>query len=101
VKGGELDLQKTKHSPVAVRTYAWIWIVLLMFTGVTVAVSRMHLGAWSVFAALVIASCKALLVLYFYMHLKYEKAMFQYMFLVAIMILFIFIGFTFFDVAYR
>ena len=91
----------TGHPVVPVRTYALIWGALLLFTWVTVFVSRLQLGSWSVLTALVIASCKALLVLYFYMHLKYEKPIFQYMFLVAVVVLATFMGITFFDVAYR
>jgi cytochrome c oxidase subunit 4 len=61
----------------------------------------MHLGALSVLTALTIASIKALLVLMFFMHLKYERPIFRAMFMVAVITLTVFIGLTFFDVAFR
>jgi cytochrome c oxidase subunit 4 len=90
-----------ENSIVSVRTYALVWIILLIFTGITVAVARMHLGALSVLTALTIASIKALLVLMFFMHLKYERPIFRAMFMVAVITLTVFIGLTFFDVAFR
>ena len=90
-----------ENSIVSVRTYSLVWIILLIFTGITVAVARMHLGAFSVLTALTIASIKALLVLMFFMHLKYERPIFRAMFMVAVITLTVFIGITFFDVAFR
>ncbi len=75
--------------------------VLLVLTGVTVAVSYVHLGYWNVPIALTLASLKASLVLLFFMHLKDEGPVIRYSFLSAVIFLAIMIGFTFWDVAYR
>jgi cytochrome c oxidase subunit 4 len=90
-----------KHAIVPARTYATVWITLLILTGLTITVARMGLGRWSIAGALLIATSKASLVLYFFMHLKYEKPLFQAMFYVTAVILSVFIGFTFFDIAFR
>ncbi len=78
-----------------------IWLVLLVLTGVTVAVSYVNLGALNIWIALGIASTKSALVISFFMHMKYERPIFKLCLLVALCILAIFVGFTFFDVLYR
>ena len=75
--------------------------MLLVLTGVTVAVSYVHMGFWNVPIALTIASLKASLVLLFFMHLKYEGPIIRYSFLRTVFFLAIMIGFTFWDVAFR
>ena len=52
-------------------------------------------------ANLLIASTKASLVLWFFMHLKYENKLFKMLFLVPIATITIIIGMTFFDIWYR
>ncbi len=80
---------------------ATILAILLLLTGLTVAVSYVHLGFWNVPVALTIASLKASLVLLFFMHLKYEGQVIRYSFLSTVFFLAIMIGFTFWDVAFR
>jgi len=78
-----------------------VWCALLVLTGVTVGVAKIHLGFLNVAVALAIATTKAALVTFFFMHLKYENLTFKLMVLVCFTILAIFIGFTFFDTVYR
>ena len=78
-----------------------IWGVLIVLTGLTIAVARVDLGFLNVVVALSVACTKALLVVFFFMHLKYENFTIKAMVLSAFVILAICIGFTFFDVAYR
>ena len=78
-----------------------IWLALLVLTAVTVKVAGIHLGFFNVVVALAIATTKALLVVLFFMHLKYENWLFKGTVLLTFAILAIFIGFTFFDTAYR
>jgi cytochrome c oxidase subunit 4 len=82
-------------------TLALVLGMLLVLTGVTVAVSYKHMGFWNVPIALTIASLKASLVLLFFMHLKYEGRIIRYSFLSTVTFLAIMIGFTFWDVAFR
>jgi len=74
---------------------------LLVLTAVTVAVSRIQLGALNVWAAILIASVKSSLVLLFFMHLKYEGRLIRTTFLVTIFTLAILISFLFWDVSFR
>lgn len=83
------------------RTYVSIWIALLALTAITITVAGMHLGKFSILTALIIASVKASLVLWFFMHLKYEKRLFKYMLLVPIATLTVILGLTFLDIWYR
>ncbi len=83
------------------RTYVIIWITLLALTATTITVAGMHLGRFSTLTSLVIASIKASLVLWFFMHLKYEKRLFKFMLLVPIATLTVIIGLTFLDIWYR
>jgi cytochrome c oxidase subunit 4 len=53
--------------------YYTIWIVLLCLTAITAAVSFVDLGRLNTVVALVIATVKALLVVLFFMHVKYTS----------------------------
>jgi cytochrome c oxidase subunit 4 len=49
--------------------YALIWVILLVFTLLTIVTGRMDLGVANIFIALAIATTKATLVVLFFMHL--------------------------------
>ena len=53
------------------KTYVGIWITLMCLTVITALVSFVNLGEWSAVVALLIATCKALLVVLIFMHVKY------------------------------
>jgi cytochrome c oxidase subunit 4 len=78
-----------------------VWVGLLILTAITVAASLLFPGRVGIGAALIVTPIKAALILMFFMHLKYEKPVFQWMFLTAAMILAIVMGLTFFDYTYR
>ena len=81
--------------------YVVTWLALLVLTAITVTVTGMNLGKFSVLTALAIATIKGSVVLAFFMHLKYEKPMFTVMFYIVLMTLAVFIGLTFFDILFR
>jgi len=58
---------------VSSKLYYAIWIVLLLLTVVTAAVATIDLGPLNTIVALVIASSKALIVVLFFMHVKYTS----------------------------
>jgi cytochrome c oxidase subunit 4 len=93
--------QKTEHHIVPYTTFIFVWIALIVLTAVTITVARLHLGNFSILAALAIATIKAGLVLWFFMHLKYEARLFKLLLLVPIVTLAVIIGITFIDVGYR
>jgi cytochrome c oxidase subunit 4 len=86
---------------VSYKVIVFIWLVLLVLTGVTVAVSFVDLGALNIWVALGIASTKSSLVISYFMHMKYERPIFKISLLVALCTLAVFIGLTFIDVLYR
>ena len=82
-------------------TLAFILGLLLVLTGITVAVSYMDLGFLNVPVALGVACTKVTFVLLYFMHLKYEGPIINLSFIGTITFLLIMIGFTFWDVAFR
>jgi cytochrome c oxidase subunit 4 len=72
--------------------YIYVWMSLLILTAVTVTVAGINFGAWTIAAALIIASVKSYLVLTIFMHLRLEMKAFRVFVLVAL--LFIVISFT-------
>jgi cytochrome c oxidase subunit 4 len=70
---------------------------LLGLTILTVATSRLDLGAFNIVLALAIAGLKASLVAMFFMHLKYEHRFQAVIFVGALFFLALFIGLVVFD----
>jgi cytochrome c oxidase subunit 4 len=58
---------------VPTRVYYVIFLILMICTGLTVWVAYMDLGALNTIAALAIAVFKAVLVVLFFMHVKYSS----------------------------
>jgi cytochrome c oxidase subunit 4 len=56
----------------SVKTYALVWIALLILTGVTTAVAYIDLAQFSVVVALGIAAAKMMLVALFFMHVRHS-----------------------------
>jgi cytochrome c oxidase subunit 4 len=90
-----------QHEPVSYGSYFLTWFSLLALTAITVAAAGMHFGGFSVLVALVIAVVKASIVLYLFMHLKYEDATFHRLIVIMLVALAIFIGLTFTDTLFR
>ena len=55
------------------KVYFAVFIALLVFTAITVAVAYVDLGFWSTPVALLIASVKATLVVLYFMHVRYTN----------------------------
>jgi len=55
------------------KLYYAIWIALLVLTGITAGVAFIDLGPFNTIVALTIATLKAVLVVLFFMHLKYTS----------------------------
>ena len=60
---------------IGMRTYVLVFALLLILTGVTVTAAFIHLGAFNDVVALSIAVTKALLVMLYFMHLRYSSAL--------------------------
>lgn len=93
--------QKTEHHIVPYKTFVLVWVALLLLTAITITAAGLHFGRFSVLSAIAIATIKAGLVLWFFMHLKYEARLFKLLLLVPIVTLAVIIGLTFVDIGYR
>ncbi len=95
-------MENTSHEhTLSYKGLSFILFLLLVLTGITVAISRVDLGIFRIWAALAIASLKAAFVLLFFMHIIQAGKRVTITFITTILILAMFIGFTFFDIAYR
>lgn len=55
------------------KTYLWVWLALMALMAITAFLSTVDLGAWNTPIALIIGVMKALLVIFFFMHVRYES----------------------------
>ena len=79
-----------------------IWLALLAFTGLTVGAAFIDLGPLNTILALTIATCKAILVVLFFMHVKYTHEKLTGLVIVsAIFFLFILMSLSMADYATR
>jgi cytochrome c oxidase subunit 4 len=90
-----------QHKTAGFRLYVITWAVLVILAAASVSVTQYHLGISSILVALVIASLKAGLILYIFMHLRYESWFFRLAFLLPVLVFLFMAGFTFLDVLYR
>ena len=58
---------------VSVRTYAVVWVSLLILTVTTTGVAFINLGGWNGFVAVSIGIVKALLVILYFMHVRFSQ----------------------------
>jgi cytochrome c oxidase subunit 4 len=65
------------------KTYIVVWGALMVLMILTAGLSRINLGEWSTVVALAIAAIKALLVILFFMHVRYESQKMAWVFVVA------------------
>ncbi len=78
-----------------------VWVALIVLTLVLVGLSLTRYPNLAVLGLLLITPTKAGLVLFYFMHLKYESPTLKYMAAAALGVLIIFIGLTYSDYLYR
>ena len=66
------EMEESQHHIVSPVIYIIIGAALLILTGVTVAASFVEMGVFNPIVALLIACVKAVLVVLFFMHVKYS-----------------------------
>ena len=89
------------HGP-GMRSYMIVWGALILLTAMTVTVANFNLQKIAIIACLGIAAVKSTLVLFYFMHLRYEQRLvIKLLIPIAIGTLAIFIGLTFSDVITR
>jgi cytochrome c oxidase subunit IV len=81
--------------------YAWVLVILMVLTTVTITAPSLQLSAFTVLIALVIASTKAGIVLTYFMHLKIENPLLRGMVILVLGLYASVIILTFADYVYR
>jgi cytochrome c oxidase subunit 4 len=90
----------TTHT-IEYRTLSKILLVLMFLTFLTISITSIQLGAFTVTIALLIAGLKAFLVLSNFMHLKYESVLLRILVAMVFVLFALIIVITFIDYAYR
>ncbi len=93
--------QKNSSHIVSTKINVLIWLSLVALTGITVMVARADTGTFGVLINILIASAKAVLVVYIFMHMKYESAFLKLMLLATLITMTLIIMLTFLDILYR
>lgn len=83
------------------KLYFFIFGTLLALTALTTAMAFVDLGEWNTIVALVIACCKATLVVLFFMHLRWSPRLMRIVLLSALLWLAILISLTTTDIFSR
>jgi len=83
------------------KLYVLVFAALIVFTGLTTGVAFINLGKWNTVEALVIAVCKASLVVLFFMHLRWSSNLLRIVVASSLLWLAILIGLTLSDVFTR
>jgi cytochrome c oxidase subunit 4 len=87
------------------RTYVFVWIGLIILTGITYTAATstlLRFTGWAVLISLAIAATKSGLVLNYFMHLRSERLLIFKIIIPLVMAVFlVFIILTFADVAFR
>lgn len=65
--------EHAEHHIVTPAVYSMVFATLLFFTGLTVVAAYIDLGIFNPVVALAIASIKAVVVILFFMHVKYQS----------------------------
>jgi cytochrome c oxidase subunit 4 len=87
----------TGHTHPSVKTFVVVWASLLALTALTVFAATLELGPFNAIVALGIATLKALLVLLFFMELRYSTALTKVAVVSALFFLMLLVGLTLSD----
>ncbi len=88
--------EQVHHGP-SLKTFFLIWGALLVLTATTVGVSYLELGVLNPVVALVIATIKALLVILFFMEVRYSSKMTMMVVVSGVFFLMLLLGLTLSD----
>ncbi len=95
-----MDPNEKKHIS-SYTAHGRVLVALLVLTTLSVAITWVKLGSFSVAVALLIAALKGTIVLTWFMHLKFDSALFRGMAIGVFILVALIIGITFIDYVYR
>ena len=83
------------------RTLLLVLLALLVFTFISIGVTSYNLGPLTVLIALLLATFKTILVLTYFMHLKYDIKIFGFLVAAVLALIAVVIFITFLDYLFR
>jgi cytochrome c oxidase subunit 4 len=86
-----------QHAHPTIKSFVAVWAALLVLTAITVGVATLDLGPFNPIVALGIATVKALLVLLFFMELRYSTALTKVAVVAAVFFLMLLVGLSLSD----
>jgi len=90
-----------KHHIVPYKTHITVLLGLIVLTALSVAVTSIELGPLTVTVALLFATAKALIVLIYFMHLKFDNIIYSIMVAFVMFSIISIIVITFLDYLFR
>ena len=90
-----------KQHIVPYKTFLLVLLALLAFTFISIGVTSYDLGPFTVLTALLLATFKTILVLTYFMHLKYDVKMFGILAAAVLALIAVVIFITFLDYLFR
>ncbi len=94
-------MENEKHHIIPYRTYLLILAALLVMTAISVAATQIDFGTLTVTVAVSLAAVKTALVLFFFMHLKFDEPIYTIMAGAVFMLIVVVILITFLDYYFR
>ena len=91
------EMEESQHHVVSPMIYLGVFITLLIFTGLTVAASFVEMGVFNPIVALAIGCIKAVIVVLFFMHVKYSSKLTKLTVFAGIFLFLTLIGMTLAD----
>ena len=95
-----MSIESATHI-VKYRTYFFVLLALLLLTFTSVTITSIDLGTFAIVGALVLATIKSSLVLWFFMHLKYENKIFRAMIGLVLFVFLLVMIITFLDYGFQ
>jgi cytochrome c oxidase subunit IV len=97
----EISIERKGKEP-GYKVYLFVYAALVCLTAITVISASLDLGRVAILIVLAIAATKSVLVLMYFMHLRYEKRLLVKLLMpIVVVTLAIFIGLTYTDILYR
>lgn len=92
-----------KHAPhiTSYINHLKILVFLIIMTSITITITVINLSTWTIAVALIIAAVKGAVVMAYFMHLKFETAIFRWFAIGVIVLLATVIFLTFSDYLFR
>ena len=94
-------MEKEKHHIVEYKTYVYVLMGLVTLTFMSIGITHIDLGSYSVLGALIFSTIKTIMVLTWFMHLKFDQPFLRFMVLFVAIVFLAVIFITFLDYYFR